>query len=152
VVEVRGHIVFLESDDLGYHARQVKVVPDTNASSESGVSEPETEEATDPGIVRAQKNRTERRTEFERSDRLHGLISCVIPASEEDKQSSPAEASEAEEPVVVPAVSSAQNRPSSVVDPLQYSRPGKLQVPLSVKAIESLGGGWRQAGNEEVYD
>ncbi len=41
--------MFLESDDLSYHARHVKVVPDTNASSESGVSEPETQEDTDPG-------------------------------------------------------------------------------------------------------
>jgi hypothetical protein len=47
VVEIRGDIVFLEDDDRGYHARQVKVVPSTKAPSETEAPGPEVEEAAD---------------------------------------------------------------------------------------------------------
>jgi hypothetical protein len=86
-----------------------------------------------------------------RSDRKHVERATARPdrssnPSEEDQRSSLTETREAEEAVVVPAPASWRKRRKRVVYFVQYSRPVKRQVPLSVKAREALGG-WQRRGN-----
>jgi hypothetical protein len=139
VVKVGGNIVFLEGDDKGYHARQVKVVPATKAPSETEAPDPEVEEAADSAESQSTSD-SNLKPNGNHAEQATARLYRPSNFSEEDHRSSPAET---EEPVVVPTAALSRKRRKSVVDFLQYSRPEKRQVPLSFKAREALEEGWR---------
>ncbi len=110
----------------------MKVVPDTQTPSESDASEEGEGAGEGTGEYAAM-------TDGSDAEQASARVDCLSNLSEGEERSSPAAATEPEGPVGVPAATPSQKSRSSAVEFLRYSRPGKRQVPLSVKAREALG-------------